>query len=69
MFRISCRNLLILSPSCHFENVLANEDQGFAVSTSPEAVEGAVRPVLALPRRALKLAAVDMGVARSCQKQ
>jgi hypothetical protein len=25
---------------CHFENVLANDDQGFAVSTSPEAGRG-----------------------------
>ena len=65
IFRISCRNLLILRPSSHFENVLANYDQGFAVSTSPEAIEGAPRPVLGLPRRAFKLAAVDMGVARS----
>ena len=40
-----CRNLLILRPSCHFEKFLANDDQGFAVSTSPEAVEGAARPV------------------------
>jgi type IV secretion system protein TrbE len=40
-------------------------DQGFAVSTSPEAVEGTPRPVLGLARRAFKLAAGDMGVARS----
>jgi hypothetical protein len=53
-----------LTPSCHFENVLANDDQGFAVSTSPEAVEGAPRPVL-LTSKSFQVGAVDMGVARS----
>jgi len=65
IFRRSCRNLLIVRPSCHFENILANDDQEFAVSTSPEAVEGAPRPVLASLEELFKLAAVDMGAARS----
>ena len=41
---------LILRPSCHFENVLANDDQGFCRQHKrPEAVEGAARPVRGLP--------------------
>jgi hypothetical protein len=46
----------------------SNDDRDLPSAQAPEAVEGAPRPVLGLPRRAFKLAAVDMGVAWSCQK-
>ena len=67
IFRISCRNLLILLPSCHFENVLANDDKGFAVSTSPEAVEERRVPCWAYLEElsSWRRAIGDMGVARS----